>query len=679
MKLPVSWINTFAPCDGSKAFADKVTMNGLEVEEIYTINKEEFPQYGGAATEDELCWDVKVTPNRGDWLSVLGVAREAAIVNAEPYKLPQVKEVPFGECPVSINIKTDKCKRYLGAVIKGVKLASSPSWMANRLICAGMRPINNVVDITNYVMLELGQPLHAFDLRLLPAKEINIRSAEEGEKITTLDGVERVLDSQMTVIADEAKPVALAGVMGGENTEINDDTADVFLETAVFDCTNVRRTSKRLNLSTESSYRFERTVDVEMAEFAARYAVSLILDLCGGELEGGIKDCYPEPRKPLVIKSNPKRINTLLGMDLKPEFMAQCLKIGDIPTEFDGEYLYSTIPAYRTDLLNEIDMVEEVGRVYGYNKIGTTLPPDNLVGKSNETDEFHKKLRGVLLACGGQEILTHSMIDARQNQFADSSRQIIIRNPMQSNLDGMRQLLIPNALEIVAGNQAHQTGNINVFEIAKVYYMKDEKNPGECMHVAGAITGSLWNNGWGVNCDCAKVDFFTVKGIVETVLESVGIKNAEFRKCERSFLHPTQAAEVFADGKHLGVLGQASKEILDYAGVRGKAFVYELNFDNLMSLANNDFRYTAIDRFPTVRRDITFLADKSTSFADILQKAYDNAEDIVKEINLVDVYESDKIGKDKRSITVQIVMRADRTLTDDEATSATEKIKSVLG
>lgn len=677
MKLPVSWINAFAPCDGSKPFADKVTMNGLEVEEIYTIDKNEFPKYGGEALEDELCWDVKVTPNRGDWLSVLGVAREVAIVNGKPYTMPETEDIPFGECPVKINIKTDKCKRYLGVVIKGVRLGPSPSWMANRLICAGMRPINNIVDITNYVMLELGQPLHAFDLRLLPKKEINIRLASEGEKIITLDGVERVLDSQMMVIADEAKPVALAGVMGGENTEINDDTADVFLETAVFDCTNVRRTSKRLNLSTEASYRFERTVDVEMAKFVAQYTTGLILKYAGGEIEGGICDCYPNPRKSLTIQSKPERINTLLGMDLKPEFMAECLNIGDLPTTFDGKYLNTIIPAYRTDLVNEIDMVEEVGRVYGYDKIGTTLPADNLVGKSNDTDEFHKKIRKILIACGGQEILTHSMINSKQNAFADQSKQVIIRNPMLSTLDSMRMLLIPNSLEIVAGNQSHQISDINVFEIAKVYWMKDEKNPDEDMHIAGAVAGSLWNKGWGVNTDCAQADFYTVKGIVEAILEGIGVKNAEYKPCKRKFLHPTQAAEVFVNGRHVGVFGQASKEILDYTGVRGKAFVYELNFATLMGMVNRDFKYTAIDRFPAIKRDISILAEKSAVFEDLLKKAYANADDIVKEINLTDVYENEKFGT-KRSLTVQIVMRADRTLTDEEATSAVEKIRKAL-
>ena len=679
MKLPVSWIKTFAETDGSREFADKVTMNGLEVEEIYTIPKEEFPELGGDAIEDELCWDVKVTPNRGDWLSVLGVAREVSIVNKKPYNMPALKEIPFGECPVKINILTDKCKRYLGVVIKGIKLAPSPAWMRNRLICAGQRPINNIVDITNYVMLELGQPLHAFDLRLLPAKEINIRLASEGEKITTLDGVERVLDNQMMVIADEKKPVALAGIMGGENTEINDDTVDVFLETAVFDCTNVRRTSKRLNLSTEASYRFERTVDVEQAKFVAQYATSLILELCGGEVEGGIFDNYPTPREKVVIKSCPNRINTLLGMDLTPEFMAECLTIGDLPTVIKDGCLETTIPAYRTDLVNEIDMVEEVGRVYGYDKIGTTLPSDNLVGKSNDVDEFHKRIRKILLACGGQEILTHSMINSKQNEFAsDPSKQIIIRNPMLSTLDSMRMLLIPNALEIVTNNQSHQLSDINVFEIAKVYNMKDETNPEEHFHIAGAITGSLWNKGWGVNTDCAKVDFYTVKGIVETILEGIGVKGAEYKKCTRKFLHPTQACEVFVDGKHIGVFGQASKEILDYAKVRGKAFVYELNFETLMGLVNNDFKYTAIDKFPTIKRDLTFLIGKDVIFDDFLKVANENAEEIVKEINLIDVYESEKLGKDKRSITIQIVMGADRTLTDEEAVNAVDKIKSAI-
>ncbi|MBP5274753.1 MAG: phenylalanine--tRNA ligase subunit beta, partial [Abditibacteriota bacterium] len=332
MKLAVSWLKDFVTVGSdTDALAGAITMNGLEVEEAYTLSPKDFTEAGGHEAS-ELCWDVKVTPNRGDWLSILGVAREVAIVNNAPVRMPEVKDFPMGPCPVSIDIATDKCRRYIGAAVRGVRLAPSPDWMANRLIAAGMRPINNVVDITNYCMLELGQPFHAFDRRFIKGDEINIRLAKEGEVLTTLDGVDRTLDAEMMVIADKNEPVALAGIMGGEGSEIREDTVDIFLETAIFDCYNVRRTSKKLNLSTESSYRFERTVDEEQALYAAKRALSLILELAGGEIEGGVCDVYPNPAEPRIIISSPERINTMLGMELTPAFMAECLNRGLLPT-----------------------------------------------------------------------------------------------------------------------------------------------------------------------------------------------------------------------------------------------------------------------------------------------------------------------------------------------------------
>jgi len=680
MKLPVSWINDFTSCkDDLLTLSNAITMNGLEVEDIYTIKKEEFASLEGEAINDEICWDVKVTPNRGDWLSILGVAREAAIVNKTPIKMPDVSDIKMGDSSVKINILTDKCKRYLGVVIKGVKLGDSPGWLKNRLIACGMRPINNIVDITNYVMLELGQPLHAFDLRLLPNKEINVRLASDGEKITTLDEIERELDNQMMVIADESKPVALAGIMGGANTEISDDTTDIFLETAVFDCYNVRRTSKRLNLSTESSYRFERTVDVELAEFVAKYATSLILRLAGGTIDGGLCDVYPNPVEKLVIKSDPNRINTLLGMDIPTETMVECLNTGHLPTKFDGTSLISEIPSYRTDLVKAIDMVEEVGRVYGYDKIGTTLPMSNLAGKLSETDQFHLKLRQIILSCGAQEIFTHSMVSSKQNVFSKNpEKQVIIRNPLSSDLDAMRQLLVPNSLEVLAGNQSHQITDMNLFEIANVYFINNEGIIDEKLHVAGALCGNLWDNAWGINCSSCKIDFFTVKGIVENLLTNIGVKNPEYKRCERKFLHPTQSAEIFVDGNHVGVFGGASSEILEYTNVRGNAFVYELDFNTLMSLVNKEFKYTAVDKFPAIRRHISVVVDKGVVYSEFLNIALENASEVVKDVKLIDVFESEKIGLDNKSLTIEILMRANRTLTDEEANNASSLIKDAL-
>ena len=679
MKLPVSWLNEYTQVSKDlSALADSITMNGLEIEDVYTLSGEDFTLAGGTDVS-EICWDVKVTPNRGDWLSMLGVAREVAIVTKNPITFPKVIDILEGSCPVKINIKTDKCKRYLGAVIRNIKLGESPDYIKNRLIAAGMRPINNIVDITNYVMLELGQPLHAFDLRLISGNEINIRPAYQGETIKTLDDIDRELDTEMTVIADRDIPVALAGIMGGAGSEIKDDTADVFLETAIFDCYNVRRTSKKLNLSTESSYRFERTVDEELASFAAKRALSLIQELTGGKIDGGLEDVYPNKRKPLIITSNPNRINTLLGMNISPEEMAECLNTGHIPTKLENNLLLSTIPAFRTDLTKAIDMVEEVGRVYGYNKIGMTLPKTNNAGKQSETGLFHLKLRQLLLSMGGQEILTHSMVNSEQNQFAKNiSKEVIIRNPLSSELDAMRLMLIPNILEILSSNQSHQESDINLFEIAKIYFYNQDNIIDEKFHVAGALIGNSWNNSWGINCKDCQVDFFTVKALIETLLDNLGISNVEYKRCQREFLHPTRCAEVFANGIHIGIFGEASKSISDYTKIRGRAYIYELDFNTLKDMQNQDFKYTAIDKFPAIKRHISITVDKATIYSDIEKTAWTAASDIIKEIKLIDVFESEKLGNDKKSLTIEILMRADRTLTDEEANSASDNIRKAL-
>ncbi|MBQ9358747.1 MAG: phenylalanine--tRNA ligase subunit beta [Abditibacteriota bacterium] len=678
MKLAVSWLKDFVTVGSdTDALAGAITMNGLEVEESYTLSPKDFTEAGGYEAS-ELCWDVKVTPNRGDWLSILGVAREVAIVNRESVRLPRVSDIPLGECPVKINIATKNCRRYIGAAVKGVTLAPSPDWMANRLIAAGMRPINNVVDITNYVMLELGQPFHAFDRRFIKGDEINIRQAAEGETITTLDDTERVLDAGMMVIADRQEPVALAGIMGGLGSEIREDTVDIFLETAIFDCTNVRRTSKKLNLSTESSYRFERTVDEEQALYGARRALSLILELAGGTLEGGICDVYPEKRQPLVITSDPARINSMLGMALTPECMAECLNTGLLPTALKDGLLVSEIPAYRTDLLKPVDMVEEVGRVFGYDKIGTSLPRTDNAGRQSPETLFHLKLRQTLLSVGGQEILTHSMINSDQNAFFDNAAsQVMVRNALSGELDAMRLSLIPNALEVIATNQAHQENDIDLFEIAKVYFVNEKGVIDETLKVSGAATGGLWNNSWGINCADCRIDFFTVKAIVEELLSAAGVRDAEYKPCVRKYLHPTRAAEVFAGGRSLGCFGEASEEICNYAGVRGRAYVYELDFEGLMALSDTGFAYTPVEKFPAITRDVTVVLSGRT-FDEILKTAWEAADGIVKEISLKDVFESEKLGKGNKSYTLQILMRADRTLTDTEANEAQSKIKSAL-
>ncbi|MBP5274621.1 MAG: hypothetical protein ILO36_06785, partial [Abditibacteriota bacterium] len=322
--------------------------------------------------------------------------------------------------------------------------------------------------------------------------------------------------------------------------------------------------------------------------------------------------------------------------------------------------------------------VEEVGRVFGYDKIGASLPKTDNAGRQSPETLFHLKLRQALLSVGGQEILTHSMINSDQNAFFDNAAsQVMVRNALSGELDAMRLSLIPNALEVIATNQAHQESDINVFEIAKVYFVNEKGVIDEALKVSGAATGGLWNNSWGINCADCRVDFFTVKAIVEELLAAAGVTDAEYKPCVRKYLHPTRAAEVFAGGRSLGCFGEASEEICGYAGVRGRAYVYELDFGLLMQLAGDTYNYVPVERFPAITRDVTVVLSGKT-YSEINSAAWAAADGIVKEISLKEVFESEKLGKGNKSYTLEILMRADRTLTDAEANEAQNRIKTAL-
>jgi phenylalanyl-tRNA synthetase beta chain len=685
MRVPTQWLADYidlsAPLD---ELAEKLTMAGLEVEEVLELSRDDFAAAGGSGTRDETVWNVKVTPNRGDWLSMIGVARELGPLVGQKKRMPSV-DVPVTDSHASefIDIRIDDpdlCRRYVGAVIKGVRVAESPDWMKDRLIAAGMRPINNVVDVTNYVMLELGQPLHAFDLSLLRGSHITVRRARLGETITSIDCVERKLDPDMLVIADADRPVAIAGVMGGAESEISEQTQDILVESANFNSVSIRRTSKRLNLVTESSYRFEREVDPSICAVAALRAVQLIRELGGGEVARGIVDVYPTPVEPMRLSARPERVNAVLGTDIGPADMVRFLNSLEIDAELSDGLIACRVPTFRSDVTREIDIVEEVGRVYGYDNMPMTLPRSSMQGRDSREGAFRDRLRRILMSCGAQEVLTHSLVDGSLAELAGKfGTRVAVRNPLSEDLDSMRVSLVPNLLQVLSRNQAFGNTDLSVFEIGKVYYKSADGEIGEKLAVAGAMVGGQWRSAWSLPANALDADFFLCKGMVESLLDGLGVVGAVFDEVSDAILHPTRAAKIVVAGQTIGVLGEIAPSAADALDVRGRPCAFEIDFESLFQVSPDVLTYREVARYPALYRHLAVVVSDSVKYRDVERAVLASGQDLIEQVSLLDVYKGEPIAPDQRSLTLSMVFRApERTLTDDEVNQVLEQVREAL-
>lgn len=685
MKISINWLREYLDFDCPlDQLAEKLTMAGLEVEEIIDMPREAFAKYGSSATQHDTVFDVKVTPNRGDWLSMTGVAREAAPLVGSKLKMPEPRVEGAGPDVadlIKIDIEDpDLCGRYVGVVVRNVKIKESPDWMKDRLVAAGMRPINNIVDITNYVMLELGQPLHAFDYRLLRDSRIIVRRARPGEKIVAIDEVERELTPDMLVIADAERAVAIAGVMGGADSEVGRQTQDILIESANFNPVSIRRTSKRLGMVTESSYRFERGVDPGISAVAALRAAELMRDLADGEIARGILDVNPRPVECLEIIARPERINAILGTSIELDQMVDFLNGLEIETHVKDGVLVCRVPTFRQDITGEIDIVEEVGRALGYDKLEMTLPCVPLPGKDSPEGRFSRKIRRVLMSCGAQEVLTHSLVDSKLAQLAGRGDLILkVRNPLSEDLDAMRTVLIPNLLQVIARNQAFGTESLTVFEIGKVYCNKPVGDIGEKLSVAGAMAGSMWRSGWSLPGDALNADFFFCKGMVESLLDGLGIGPVEFTATTDQMLHPTRAAKITAGGKELGILGEISPQLSEALDLRERTYVFELDFAALMQCAPDVLHYEPLPRYPALHRHLAVVVADDMPYERLAQIVRSAGGGLIERVDLLDVYKGEHIAHDQRSLTIAIVFRSkEKTLTDDEVNGVLATVKDAL-
>ena len=685
MKLSIDWLKEYIDVNCPiPELADGLTMAGLEVEEIKALSKRDFVAAGGSGSRDDMVFDVKVTPNRGDWLSVIGVAREAAPLLGAAVRMPE-PEIEGQGAPTtdSVKIRIDNlelCRRYVGVIIRDVKIGESPDWMKDRLIAAGMRPINNVVDITNYVMLELGQPLHAFDMSLLHGPEIIVRRAKAGETIKSIDDIVRKLEPDMLVIADADRPVAIAGVMGGADSEIDINAKDILIESANFNSVSVRRTSKRLGLVTESSYRFERGVDPSITVTAALRAAELIHDLAGGEVAQSIIDIYPSPVEPVKLNVRPERVNAVLGLNIEPKVMVDYLNGYGISSNLVDGHIECVVPTFRQDITREIDIVEEVGRAYGYDKFDTTLPKSSSRGMDNPVGLFREKVRRILMSCGCQEVLTHSLVDGKLAEFAGKSDIVLkVRNPLSEELDTMRVALIPNLLQVIERNQALGTADVCVFETGKVYYNKPDVGIGEQLSIAGAMSGNMWRNAWSLETKSLDVDFFLCKGVVESLFDGLGVQGVKFVEARNPLLHPTRAAKVLVGDVEIGLLGECSPDVGNALNLRNRACVFELDFSALMSVTPETLRYKELPRYPGLYRHMAVVVADDVNYDQLSGLISEAGSGIIETVEVLDVYKGAPISANEKSVTIAMVFRAsDRTLKDEEVNAVLATIKEAL-
>lgn len=628
---------------------------------------------------DQTVIEFEITPNRPDCLSMMGMAREVSASFDVPVKLPELyNESADSEVESFASVRNeaiDLCPRYAAKIIKNIKIESSPLWMQLRLMQSGMRPINNIVDITNFVMLEYGQPIHAFDLHSVSGGEIIVRRAMDNEVITTLDDKERILDQDMLVIADKERPIAIAGVMGGANTEINSETKAVLLEVATFDKTSIRKTSKDLGLRSEASSRYEKGVSVELPAMVVDRVCHLIELLGAGEVVPGLIDVYPKKAAKLEIPFRVDRINQIIGSDLTIDEMVEILKKLEIEV-IDEEGLKAIPPYYRLDLLKEIDLVEEIARLFGYDQIKMTLPKTSTWGARTNAQLIEEKAKTELLSSGVDEILTYSFVSRKDldriNLPKDSllRKQVELINPLGEEFSVMRASLVPNVLEVLSRNYNRKNLKAKVFEMGSVFLPKElpvKQLPVEKKVLTIGIYGE-------------HEDFFTLKGIVENMLNGVGVEGYYFEKeTHAPTYHTGRCANIIWGDHLLGTMGEIHPLVQEEYSLGSRACVADLDFNLIMQLSRESKLFKSIPRYPAIERDIAVLVKDETTSLQIEQLVKSSAGELLESVVMFDMYKGRQIPDGYKSVAYALVFRAeDRTLEDETVNKIFSKILKAL-
>ena len=663
---------------------------------IFDISKE-FPaaKVGQSLSSllgiDDIVFEIGITPNRPDCLSITGVAREVSALLKVPLKIPQIEKPLAGPAlkDVSIEIQDpEMCRRYVGAVISNVRVKRSPGWMARRLAASGIRPINNVVDITNYVLMETGQPLHAFDLDTLRGRGIVVRTSRAGEKLFTLDGKERKFPEGVLLICDMERPVAVAGVMGGLDTEVTDHTSSVLLESAWFAPGSIRRTAKMLKLPSEASYRFERGVDLDGQLFAAERASELLLKLTVGGFEGLI-DENPRPFMPETILLRPERTNNLLGTDLSAEKMADLLAAIDIEVSKTSETAIEiSAPSFRPDLKEEIDLVEEVARLHGFARISTTSPVGDLIVETAGSDKaFTDRMKSFLAGQGCCEVISYSFISPQEIKALaldvddPRNRAVQLKNPLAEDQSVMRTNLICSMLSTISRNQKKRNMDLALFETGAVFI---DNGPGvlpeEHHRLCCAMTGRRFQQTWA--WPDREVDFFDIKGLVKNLLDYMNIPETLFQVSTKpeSFYLPGTCVEVISkEGILMGTMGQADRGVCSLFDIPSQVFLADLAVPALIEASASEKRFKPLARFPAVDLDLSIILDDYVRFQDVFSFIQRKRADLLESISIFDVYRGKQVPRGKKSLAFRFIYRAqDRTLTEPEVLAVHEPLVNSL-
>ncbi len=623
----------------------------------------------------DASFEYEVTSNRVDCFGVIGIAREAAATFRKPFCPPVVTEVGNEEKTedyISVEIENNKlCSRYVARVVKDIRLAPSPEWMQRRLAACGIRPINNIVDITNYVMEEYSQPMHAYDLDTIADRKIVVRNAKAGEVFTTLDGQDRELDESILMICDGEKAVGIAGIMGGENSKITDDVKTMLFEAACFDGTNIRLSGKKLGMRTDAQAKFEKGLDPNTTMEAMNRACQLIEELGAGTVVGGCVDIYPEKREEKTVAYDVERINSLLGTDISEEEMISYFEMVDLPVDREKKLVH--VPTWRQDVLRLADLAEEVARFYGYDKIPATLPSgEATTGKLSEQTVIENIARTVVEQAGFSEGMSYSFESPKVYdkllipEESDVRKAIVISNPLGEDYSIMRTLPLHGMLTALSTNYNRRNKDVRLYELANIYLPKTlplEELPDERKQ----LTLGMYGEG----------DFFDMKGVVEGILEKLGIRQVVTYTPEddRPYLHPGRKADIVIGEKTIGFIGEMHPEVLDNYDIGTKAYVAVLDVKMLAGFADFNTKYQGVARFPAVTRDISLVMKKGVLAGQIEEVIRRNGGKLLESFELFDVYEGEQLGTDEKSLAYSIRFRAsDRTLEEKDVTTVMDKI-----
>ncbi|WP_419881877.1 phenylalanine--tRNA ligase subunit beta [Peribacillus sp. B-H-3] len=634
---------------------------------------------------DDAVLELGLTPNRSDCLSMIGVAYEVAAILGREVKWPEISaeetdEKASGLLTVQVEAPEDN-PLYVAKIIKNVKVGPSPLWLQGRLMASGIRPHNNVVDITNYILLEYGQPLHAFDYDRLGSKEIIVRRAHDGEKIVTLDDAERTLTPDHLVITNGKEPVAIAGVMGGANSEVKNDTVTVILESAYFSGAVVRKTSKDHSLRSEASARFEKGVDPERVRQAAERAAGLIAQYANGTVLAGSVEHDTLTAEPAVVSITLQKINSLLGTELQASEVVSIFERLQFQVSEDNGTFTVTVPTRRGDITIEADLIEEVARLYGYDYLPTTLPVSaSAPGGLTDYQLKRRMMRRVLEGAGLYQAVTYSLTSEEKSaQFALSKRESIrLAMPMSEERSQLRLSIVPQLLEVLKYNSARQNDSLALYEIGSVFLKKEgEDLPEEREHLAGAITGLWESNPW--QGEKKPADFYVAKGILETAFAALGLEGQiSFKQAEIADMHPGRTAQVLLNEEVIGFVGQVHPTLQKELDLK-ETYVFELSFKALAEASGTPVSYSMIPRFPSITRDIALVCDSETAAGDIQQAIAKAGGKLLKEVNVFDLYEGERMEPGKKSLAYSLkYFDPERTLTDEDVTKAHEKVLSAV-